>query len=133
NTKALYAKVSDTLRRLRAAKQGQVIGHLNPILRGWANYHRSQMASRTFAVMDHRIFCALWRWAKRRHPNKGARWVKNRYFKGSSNRQWVFSDGSSALVCLSSFKHKTHIKVKSEADPYDSKDESYFDAVVQRR
>src|SRR5690606_33598190 len=29
NTKALYAKVSDTLRRLRAAKQGQVIGHLN--------------------------------------------------------------------------------------------------------
>lgn len=114
STKALYAKVTVMLRKLRGAKQGDVIHALNPILSGWANYHRTMMATRTFAVMDHRIFWALWRWAKRRHPTKGARWIKKRYFQASGNRQWVFTDGDSTLVCLSSYKKRRHIKTKKE-------------------
>lgn len=133
STKALYAKVTVMLRKLRGAKQGDVIHALNPILSGWANYHRTMMATRTFAVMDHRIFWALWRWAKRRHPTKGARWIKKRYFQASGNRQWVFTDGDSTLVCLSSYKKRRHIKTKSEANPYDPAQEAYFDKVLQRR
>lgn len=133
STKRLYAKVSAMLRRLRTAKQGDVIRALNPIISGWANYHRTMMASRTFAVMDHRIFWALWRWAKRRHPNKGARWVRRRYFRTSGKRQWVFTDGASTLMWLASFTKRRHIKIRSDANPYDPADEGYFDTVLQRR
>ena len=133
STKRLYAKVSAMLRKLRMAKQGDVIRALNPIISGWANYHRTMMASRTFAVMDHRIFWALWRWAKRRHPNKGARWVRRRYFRTSGKRQWVFTDGASTLMWLASFTKRRHIKIRSDANPYDPADEGYFDTVLQRR
>lgn len=133
STKRLYAKVSAMLRKLRMAKQGDVIRALNPIISGWANYHRTMMASRTFAVMDHRIFWALWRWAKRRHPNKGARWVRRRYFRTSGQRQWVFTDGASTLMWLASFTKRRHIKIRSDANPYDPADEGYFDTVLQRR
>lgn len=133
STKRLYAKVSAMLRRLRTAKQGDVIRALNPIISGWANYHRTMMASRTFAVMDHRIFWALWRWARRRHPNKGARWVRRRYFRTSGKRQWVFTDGASTLMWLASFTKRRHIKIRSDANPYDPADEGYFDTVLQRR
>lgn len=133
NTKRLYAKVSAMLRKLRTAKQGDVIRALNPIISGWANYHRTMMASRTFAVMDHRIFWALWRWAKRRHPNKGARWIRRRYFRTSGKRQWVFTDGASTLMWLASFTKRRHIKIRSDANPYDPADEGYFDTVLQRR
>lgn len=132
-TKALYAKVSTTLRKLRTARQEDVIRTLNPILSGWAGYHRTMMATRTFAVMDHRIFWALWRWAKRRHPNKGARWVRRRYFTSAGKRQWVFSDGSSTLVRLSAYKRRRHIKIRSDTNPYDPSQETYFDARLRRR
>lgn len=34
----------------------------------------------------------LWKWCKRRHPNKGNKWGKSRYFKNHGNRNWIFGD-----------------------------------------
>ncbi|WP_454898558.1 group II intron maturase-specific domain-containing protein [Wolbachia pipientis] len=34
-------------------------------------------AKRAFNKIDHEIMCALWKWAKKRHPRKGLRWIKN--------------------------------------------------------
>jgi len=66
-------------------------GQLNPIIRGWAMYHRHAVSAKVFQSVDDAIFQALWRWAKRRHPNKGKRWVKDRYFHTLGDRNWVFS------------------------------------------
>jgi RNA-directed DNA polymerase len=71
NVNAFLSKVRDTLRKMCAARQADVIEQLVPVIRGWANYHRSQMASRTFSRCDHQIWQALWRWACRRHPERG--------------------------------------------------------------
>jgi RNA-directed DNA polymerase len=59
-------------------------------LRGWANYHRHMVSKVTFAKMDHAIFQALWRWAKRRHPNKPPGWIRRKYFTCIANNHWVF-------------------------------------------
>lgn len=133
NVKAFYRKVHDVLRSLRAAKQETVIETLNPIIRGWGNYHRSQMASRTFTKLDHRIFWALWRWAKRRHPNKGRRWIRRRYFGSSSTRSWVFASGNQTLGRLSDRKVRRHVKVKAEANPYDPSWDGYFEERLGRK
>ena len=39
---------------MKAAPQEMVIGKLNPVIRGWANYHCHVVSSRIFSAMDHR-------------------------------------------------------------------------------
>jgi RNA-directed DNA polymerase len=52
NVKAFLDKVRDILRSNKAAAQATVIDKLTPVIRGWANYHRSQMASQCFTVLQ---------------------------------------------------------------------------------
>jgi RNA-directed DNA polymerase len=133
NVKRLMDKVRETLRDMCAAAQVDVIDKLNPVIRGWANYHRSQMAARTFAKVEHRIWQALWRWARRRHPQKGRRWIKARYFRRIAGRDWRFADRDKVMLSLMSFHKKPHIKIDSSRNPYDRVDEDYFDARLARQ
>jgi Group II intron, maturase-specific domain len=77
---------------------GKLIAMLNPLLRGWGYYHRHVVSKATFQRMDSAIFHCLWWWAKRRHPTKGGRWVKQRYFRTVGNQQWHFY-GSNSRLC----------------------------------
>ena len=88
--KAFRAKVSELFRSLRAAPQAVLVRALNPIIRGWANYHRHVVSKRVFGHMDHWLWRKLWRWASRRHPAKSSRWIKRRYFHSAGLRNWVF-------------------------------------------
>ncbi len=76
----------------------------------------------------------LWRWATRRHPNKGARWVKVKYFKTRGYRNWVFAaedekQGRKEIRLLfeSDTPIRRHIKIKADANPHDQKWEKYFE------
>jgi RNA-directed DNA polymerase len=89
--KTLLRKVRGLIKANKSAAAGTLICHLNPLIRGWAMYHRHVVSAKVFQSVDHAIFQALWRWAKRRHPNKGVRWVKARYFHALGDRHWVFS------------------------------------------
>jgi len=133
NVKNFLDKVRETLRTMRTAKQEDVIATLNPVLRGWAQYHRTQMATRTFAKVDHLIHLALWRWACRRHPNKGERWIKARYFRRIEGRDWLFATKDKLLLTLTSFHKKRHVKIKVEANPYLPEDEDYFDTRLAQK
>ena len=90
-------------------------------------------ASRPFAKLDHLIFRALWRWALRRHPNKGRRWVKRRYFRSVESRDWLFQSEGHRLVLLSKIPVGRYVKIRSDANPYDPVDEVYFDERLTRR
>jgi RNA-directed DNA polymerase len=113
-----------------------LIHKLNPKIRGWANYHRHVVSQRTFARADHHIFSSLWRWARRRHPNKNARWCKQKYFAPRRGRNWCFfgetcdDRGQPIQVWLwhaRSTPIKRHVKVKGDANPYDPAYETYFE------
>jgi RNA-directed DNA polymerase len=75
---------------------GRVIKELNPVIRGWANYYRHCAAKHVFQKVRHAQWQMLWRWAKRRHPTKGSKWVKARYFRNDS--YWTFYEGKAELV-----------------------------------
>jgi RNA-directed DNA polymerase len=109
---------------------------LNPILRGWANYHRHVVAKETFARVDTYVWSMLWQWAVRRHPEKGARWVKDKYFKTQGTRNWVFATtekqedgGKKELVLLKAADTpiQRHVKIKARANPHDPQWEAYFE------
>jgi RNA-directed DNA polymerase len=136
NTRAFLRKVREIVRRNSAAPTDALIRQLNPVIRGWANYHRHIVAKRAFSRVDSVIFRLLWKWARRRHPRKGARWVKRRYFDRVGTRDWWFfadtqtRDGQTVrlrLVHAAATPIRRHIKVRSEANPYDPADYEYFE------
>lgn len=133
NRLALYDKLRRTIRQLRTAPQEALIRKLNPIIRGWAQYHQPVAVSETFRKMDHLLFGALWRWSKRRHPNKGKRWIKRRYFRREGARDWIFAADEYRLLRFSEFLHRDHIKLKSEANPFDPEWDDYFAERLGRR
>ena len=142
SVKAMLSKVRQTIRANQQLSAGQLIVQLNPIIRGWANYHRHVVSKQTFSKVDHEIFKAIWRWARRRHRNKGARWVKKRYFRSYPGRSWGFSgqvpktNGTMQEVQLISAARtptRWHVKVQSKANPYDPKWERYFEQRLQTK
>ena len=139
NVKAFLDKVRKTLKDNKAVKQINLIKLLNPIIRGWANYHSSVSATETFSRVDKEIWQALWQWARRRHHDKNSVWIKEKYFKTMGNRNWVFaaedrekfySNGKPlviSLFCAPDVPIKRHIKIRGEANPFDPKFETYFE------
>ena len=109
-----------------------LIQHVNPILRGWANYYRHAVSKSTFAKIDHHVWACLWRWVKRRHPNKGMWWIKRRYFTRKGNRNWVFHDTHAGkeyvLFRMSSTPIVRHAKTRLDANPFDPQWRNYFEA-----
>ncbi len=137
NVKAHLDRIREVIKGNKMATQANLIKMLNPILRGWANYHRHVVAKETFARVDHEVWSMLWQWAVRRHPNKGVKWVKERYFKTGDTRNWVFAateqreDGKQKEIVLlkaSDTPIQRHIKIKADANPHDPKWARYFES-----
>ena len=129
--KGLLAKVGGTVKRSVSTKPADVIRQLNPVIRGWANYHRHVCSKDTFSHVDWQIWPKVWRWAKRRHPNKGLRWLKDRYFPAQATRKWVFTgvteEGREVhLVNAAATPIRRHVKVRGTANPYDPAHAPYF-------
>ena len=90
NVKAFLDKVRKVVAANKQAKAGDLIVELNPIIEGWANYHQHVVSKRTFETVDHMINECLWRWARRRHPSKPRKWVRDKYFTTKKGNHWVF-------------------------------------------
>jgi RNA-directed DNA polymerase len=131
NIKRFLTKVHTLIKENPTVPAGRLIFMLNPIIRGWAQYHRHAVSSETFQHVDHQIFQALWRWAIRRHPKKGKRWIKDKYFHEKDGRKWVFSgeyDGKPVtLFAAHKMPIKRHVGIRSDANPFDPDWEIYFE------
>ena len=120
---AVKRHMAETKRRLKELKsrpQWLVIEVLNPVIRGWANYYRSKVATAAYRQCDYALFHQLSRWAASRHPNKGLRWVQKKYWRTHGNAHWVFATPEGARMYTHSMtKIQRHVKVKGNASPYD--------------
>jgi RNA-directed DNA polymerase len=129
--KAFLDKVREFIKANPTLPAGKLVVALNPIIRGWVTYHRHVAAKRVFNTMDHVIFDALWRWAKRRHHNKPSQWVKDKYFTRRNGKDWVFHgecDGQERYLAQAyDMPIRRHVKVKAAANPYDRAWEVYFE------
>jgi RNA-directed DNA polymerase len=119
------------LRSLRGSNAQAVLKRLNPIIRGWAAYYRTQVAAETFGKLDSYLWRLTWKWATISHPNKPAHWVFAQYF-GKFNKvrrdRWVFGSRVSG-----SYMHRfawtnivRHQIVKHRASPDDPELADYW-------
>ncbi len=136
NVKAFLNKVRGIIAKHKESSAGHLIVTLNPIIRGWANYHRFGASSKTFNFVDHAIFKKLWRWARRRHPRKSATWVREKYFTTKGTYNWVFTgevkdeEGNAKRVHLRracDVKIQRHTPIQGAANPFDPAWETYFE------
>jgi RNA-directed DNA polymerase len=135
NVRNHLQEIRGIIRESRTMKQEDLIGRLNPVIRGWSNYHSSQVSKETYNKVDKATWKELWKWARRRHPNKGRSWIKNRYFHREKHRDWIFGVRNQTgneerlyrLLSHADTPIRRHVKVKAEANPFDPKWEVYFE------
>ena len=103
-----------------------LIGKINPVIRGKANYINKVVSSKEFSSLDNYIFTRQVRYVKRSHPTKPKYWTKNKYW-GRLNLQrpsdkWVFGDKSSGnfMMKFGWIKIKRHSLIRQKSSPDDT-------------
>jgi RNA-directed DNA polymerase len=133
--KKITEKLHEVIFSNKSASQALLIELLNPVIRGWGNYFRHVVSKEVFAKIDHILFGQLKRWAFRRHNRKSKGWVLDKYFQSENSRKWVFKDvikinGEKQILTLKKLADipiTRHIKIKSDANPFDPQWDSYFE------
>ncbi len=127
----IQGKLRDAWRRLYGSNAGTVVLDLNPIIRGWANYHRSVVAKETFDELDQWMIRKEFNFVKRSHPMKSWYWRKQKYWgKLAPNREdhWVFGDKHTGhyLLKFGWTKIRRHVMVKGTSSPDDQNLRGYW-------
>lgn len=128
NVLTFYGKVKEIIASSLSVPTETLIQRLNPVLKGWAQYHKGTVAKQTFSKIDYLIHWQLMRWGLRRHPRKTAGWVLSHYWKQCGKRRQFacLQDGPPnngertplSLFCLADMKIVRHVKVKGEYNPF---------------
>ena len=91
-SKKALASVVDKVRTLtRMAKHrtfADLLRRLNPVLRGWCNYFRHGVSSRTFSYVENFAFRRIIGWLRKRHPKLNMHILVRRFLPG-----WQIRDG----------------------------------------
>jgi len=138
NTHDFLEKVRKLVRQNRGASQVHLIGQLNPVIRGWVNYHRHIVALQTFKNVEKALWHTLWRWAKRRHPGRPHGWIARQYWRFGGRRAWEFAADTGErtpagqpvwlrLVYPTETKIRRHVKIRADANPLDPQWRGYFE------
>ncbi len=86
-------KMREIIHEAAAWTQEDLIHALNPIIMGWANYHRHIVANRAYQRLDFILEYAL-EVGQTQTPEKGHRWIARRYWHTEGTRNW-----SSKQIC----------------------------------
>ena len=134
-------RIGNEISKMNGNEQEVIIKRLNPILRGFTNYYKGVVSKETFSYISNRVWQYLWRWARRRHPNKNTKWVRKRYFKTINNVKWTFActtsnrrgkDDLLFIYPIASTPIERHIKVKGEASLDDPSLNDYWEKRHQK-
>jgi RNA-directed DNA polymerase len=137
SVKTSLSKIQETIDSSGSLTAGEMIRRLNQQIKGWTMYHRYAASKRTFTYVDRRIFQMVWRWCRRRHPQKSRRWIKTTYFPADGPRHWVFTGTllnqkgqGRPIQLMSAAKVRIirYVKIRSDVNPYDPKWELYLEA-----
>nr|AYC64268.1 hypothetical protein [Pseudobryopsis hainanensis] len=130
--RSITQKLRNEWQLLRGKSITEVLNRINPIITGWANYHRKYDAINTFRKLDNWTFQKSWEYASRAHGNKSKYWIYDKYF-GNFNLarkdRWTFGDKETGnhLKKFAWFNVQRHIMVKGAHSPCDPKLKEYWE------
>jgi RNA-directed DNA polymerase len=114
---------------------------LNRIIRGWAHAYRRVVAKALMDCVDNRLYFLVRKWLRREHRSKTWAWIAKWYRKRVKGRvefcaSYTTAKGDPRLVRLfqaADLPIRYHVKIQSEATPYDPAYAEYFANRVKKR
>jgi RNA-directed DNA polymerase len=86
----------------------ELIHALNPILRGWTNYHRHAASKRCFAYLSYYLWWRVMRWLRTKYPRLTWKQIRRRYW----GRNWTGPQGARlawpAEVAVTRYRYRGH-------------------------
>lgn len=138
SVKSLLSNVREIVKSNKTVPQAYLISLLNPVIRGWVNYHKHIVSKEIFSDVRHELWKITWNWSRRRHPTKNSKWIKKKYYTSIGNRDWVFKapspkgkkEGINKGITLEDptiIPIRRHSRVNAAANPFDPAWEVYFE------
>ena len=125
-SKKYLQKTRNDIREIFLSHHGKkvetLLGKINPVIRGKANYLKPYVSSKAFSGLDDYLFKRQRRYVNRTHPNKNSKWKRYKYWGRMNlrrNDNWVFGDKKSGSYMLkfSWTKIERHTLVSKRASP----------------
>lgn len=121
--KAVIAKLKGIIIKHRGNQSAVLIRNLNPVVTGWANFHRHACSKKVFFKLDRILWRNIWNWARRRHNNLGYRKIVSLLFMRIGNRKWQFfgkfHNGKTILLRMFAlFRIVRHKLIAGDANPF---------------
>jgi RNA-directed DNA polymerase len=118
--KAHHAALKAVIKSHRTTSQARLIGNLNPIIRGWANYYSGVASKETFSSEDYIMWSMLRAWTVSRRGRKNKAYAIKKYFRMGRHGKWTFATADG----LTLWKHadveiKRHTLIQPDKSPYD--------------
>ena len=124
-------KLKEIIVKHRGSSAAVLIRNLNPVITGWANYHKHACSKNIFAKLDRILWRNIWNWARRTHNKLNYHKIVSLLFMKVGNRKWQFfgkfSNGKTILLRIfACFQIKRHKLIKGNANPFDPEWKVYF-------
>ena len=113
-----YQALAAVIEGMKAAPIDDVIRALNPTIVGWCNYYKNAVSTRAFQKLDHMLWYKIFSWAKRKHPQKSAKWVFEKYHK-RTGKAWSIAGNTHVLRKHGDTPIERHTPLHRGASPYD--------------
>ncbi|MFM6561914.1 MAG: group II intron reverse transcriptase/maturase, partial [Microcystis panniformis] len=126
--KAHTEAIKGVIKKHKTAPQSALISHLNPIIRGWANYYSGIVSTDTFNKLDYTIWLMLRAWTVSRCGKANYKKLRNYFRPGTvklsngkeRHESWLFQTKDGFYL----WKHNwtpivRHTLVRADASPYD--------------
>lgn len=128
--KAIRRKIRECFRELKGFPLEALIKKVNPIIRGWANYFRVKVVSKTFQYLDYWLFGRQTRYAKARHRNKSWKWLSRHYWGrfnlSRTKEKWVFGKPEQVMLMFRWFPYQEFRMVCHDFSPDDPSRRDYW-------
>jgi len=97
-----------TKRNMTNLSLDELIHALNPILRGWTNYHRHAASKRCFAYLSYYLWWRVMRWLRAKYPRLTWKQIRRRYW----GIKWTAPKGARlawpAEVSVTRYRYRGH-------------------------
>lgn len=91
NIRSHKLEIKKFLKSSRFLSIDKVINRLNEKIIKWQSYYAyTPNLSRTWSELNYYLFWRIWRWCKKRHKNKGSKWLYQKYWHCYPNKKWIF-------------------------------------------
>lgn len=129
-----YQEIKSIFRQSTHLNINQLIKKLNIKMKGWAKYNQFVMSSKAFRRLDNLVYKLQWQWAKRKHPDKGIKELKEMYFT-SIKSMWKLSyPASEQTEILFAYRNQAtsrYVSVKRSKKSIYDRDWAYWETRVR--